>query len=42
LVQIRPEKFTEEIKNHTNFQFETLKGRDTLGDLGLDEMLKTI
>jgi len=27
---------------HTKFQFETLKGRATFGDLGLDEMLKTM
>ena len=31
----------EKLKIHTKFQFETLKGRGTLGDVNLDEMLKT-
>jgi hypothetical protein len=30
----------EQLQIHTKFQFETLKGRDTLGDLDLDAMLK--
>ena len=32
----------EKLKTQTKFQLETLKGRGPLGDLGLDEMLKTM
>jgi hypothetical protein len=31
-------KALEKLKLHTSFQFETLKGRNTLGDLRLYEM----
>ena len=41
--QMEQEKRTGEIKNiHTKFQFETLRGRRILGDLGLDVMLQTV
>ena len=32
----------EKLKTHTNFQLQTLKVRGNSGDLGLDEMLKTM
>jgi hypothetical protein len=40
--EIGQENALQKLKIHTKFQFETLKGRGTLGDLGLDEMLKTM
>ena len=30
------------LKTHTEFQFENLKGRDTFGVIGLDQLLKTM
>jgi hypothetical protein len=31
----------EKLETHKKFQFESLRGRGTLGDRGLDEMLET-